>query len=187
MIHVRTPSPSSSCLPPAPALPRQAGFTLIEVLVSALLVILIATATAKALITTSHTSGDQRLRSQADALATQDQERLRGLSDEQLANLTRSAEPAATVNGTTLHRHVDRDLSGHDGQLPAAPRPPPPTTGSSPRSPGPRPTTRTRASISEESMLSRPVAGDLLTGHRPDGRGALGRDGRGRAGDRATA
>ncbi len=79
------------------------GFTLIEVLVTALIVVLLASATASALITTTHTSGDQRIRAEADALAAQDQARLRGLSDEQLANLTgAAASHTAPVNGTTF-------------------------------------------------------------------------------------
>jgi type II secretory pathway pseudopilin PulG len=136
------------------------GFTLIEVLVSALLVVFIATAAAKALVTTSHTSADQRLRSQADGLATQDQERLRGLSDDQLLNLSQSRQ--STVNGTNFtvqststwedtagatschstaaaYYHIVSTVSWSEGF------------------------SNQTASIQEESLLSRPVAGDLLT------------------------
>lgn len=93
----RTHSPATE--PPArPVTVRSdGGFTLIEVLVSALIVILIASATARALISTSHASGDQRLRSQADAIASQDQDRLRGLSDNQLNGLNQTR--SQTVNG----------------------------------------------------------------------------------------
>ncbi|MFL5321720.1 MAG: prepilin-type N-terminal cleavage/methylation domain-containing protein, partial [Myxococcaceae bacterium] len=101
-MRARALSPTQD--PPAPrrrfALTRDGGFTLIEVLVSALLVALISAAAAKALITTSHTSADQRLRSQADGLATQDQERLRGLSDTQLASLSQSH--SSPLDGTTF-------------------------------------------------------------------------------------
>jgi prepilin-type N-terminal cleavage/methylation domain-containing protein len=84
-------------------LSSEGGFTLIEVLVTALIVVLLASATASALISTTHTSGDQRLRAQANALAAQDQARLRGLSDEQLANLTGlAASHIANVNGTAF-------------------------------------------------------------------------------------
>jgi type II secretory pathway pseudopilin PulG len=137
-----------------------AGFTLIEVLVSALLVVFIAIAASKALITTSHTSADQRLRSQADGLATQDQERLRGLSDDQLLNLTQSR--TSSVNGTAFtvqssstwedtsgatschstaaaYYHIVSTVSWSEGF------------------------SNQSASIQEESLLSRPVAGDLLT------------------------
>ena len=137
-----------------------AGFTLIEVLVSALLVVFIAGAASKALITTSHTSADQRLRSQADGLATQDQERLRGLSDDQLLNLTQSR--SSTVDGTAFtvqststwedtsgatschstaaaYYHIVSTVSWSEGF------------------------SKQSASIQEDSLLSRPVAGDLLT------------------------
>jgi prepilin-type N-terminal cleavage/methylation domain-containing protein len=79
-----------------------AGFTLIEVLVTALIVVLIASASAKALISTSHASSDQRLRSQADSVATQDLERLRGLSDDQLNGLNQGPRPV-TINGTVFN------------------------------------------------------------------------------------
>src|SRR5581483_3658314 len=68
----------------------QHGFTLIEVLVSALIVTLIAGAVAGALMTNIKASGDQHRRTQAQALAQQDQERLKGLSAEQLDNLNQS-------------------------------------------------------------------------------------------------
>ena len=76
------------------------GFSLIEVLVGALMIVLLAGAAATALISTAHTSADQRLRSQADELATQDQERLRGLSDEQLTGLSQTRP--VTVNGSAF-------------------------------------------------------------------------------------
>jgi hypothetical protein len=69
-------------------------------MVAALVVILLASATARALIASSHFSGDQRFRSTANALATQDQERLRGLSDYQLNGLNQSR--AQAVNGSTF-------------------------------------------------------------------------------------
>jgi type II secretory pathway pseudopilin PulG len=98
-------SPILSSAPLPPARKRsEAGFTIIEVLVSALMVILIGTATAKALITTAHVSGDQRLRAEADAIATQDQERLRGLSDEQLNGLSQT-RPVTVGTGQTFSVH----------------------------------------------------------------------------------
>jgi type II secretory pathway pseudopilin PulG len=137
-----------------------AGFTLIEVLVSALLVVFIATAAAKALVTTSHTSADQRLRSQADGLATQDQERLRGLSDEQLASLSQSRQE--TVSGTAF---TVQSTSTYEN-----------TTGTATCSSTSvayyrivstvawsESFTNQSSSITEDSLLSRPVTGDLLT------------------------
>ena len=93
----RTNSPAAASPARCATLRANGGFTLIEVLVSALLVALIASATAFALISTSHASGDQRFRSQADAIASQDQERLRGLSDAQLNGLSQTR--TQTVNG----------------------------------------------------------------------------------------
>jgi prepilin-type N-terminal cleavage/methylation domain-containing protein len=103
VILVRTHRLTSDTTRRARLLTSEGGFTLIEVLVTALIVVLLASMTATGLIATTHTSGDQRVRSEADALASQDQARLRGLSDEQLANLTGlAASHPATVSGTTF-------------------------------------------------------------------------------------
>jgi Tfp pilus assembly protein PilV len=67
-----------------------AGFALIEILVSAVLVAFISAAVADALISSAHLSGTERQRSQADQLVQQDQERLKGLSDQQLQGLTQT-------------------------------------------------------------------------------------------------
>jgi prepilin-type N-terminal cleavage/methylation domain-containing protein len=76
------------------------GFTLIEVLVSALIVTLIATAVAGALITNTDIISNQTSRSEAETLAEQDQERLKGLSAEQLDNLSQTYN--VTANGTAF-------------------------------------------------------------------------------------
>ena len=142
------------------AVAREAGFTLIEVLVSALLVALIASAAATALVSTAHTSADQRFRSQADGLATQDQERLRGLSDQQLESLTQSR--TSTVDGTTFtvqSTSTYEDTSGATSchSTAAAYYRIVSTVSWSEGFSG------QTGSIQEESLLSRPVTGDLLT------------------------
>jgi Tfp pilus assembly protein PilV len=63
----------------------EAGFTIIEVVVSAVLVALIAGGTATALVSSGNYSGDQRRRSQAAEIAQQDQERMRGMSAKALS------------------------------------------------------------------------------------------------------
>jgi prepilin-type N-terminal cleavage/methylation domain-containing protein len=68
----------------------QSGFTLIEVLVSALIVTLIAGAVAGGLMANIRATADQHRRTVAQALAEQDQERLKGLSSEQLDNLSQT-------------------------------------------------------------------------------------------------
>jgi prepilin-type N-terminal cleavage/methylation domain-containing protein len=77
----------------------QSGFTLVEVLVTVLMVTLISTAVAVALIGNAHVTGQTRDQSEADALAQQDQERLKGMSSEQLSaieNQTRTVTLGAT-------------------------------------------------------------------------------------------
>ncbi len=78
----------------------QRGFTLIEVLVSALITTLIATAVAGALITNTDIISNQTNRSEAETLAEQDQERLKGLSAEQLDNLSQTYN--VTADGTVF-------------------------------------------------------------------------------------
>jgi len=66
------------------------GFTLIEVLMTALLVTLIAGAVAGALMTNIHATAAQHRQTAAQAMAEQDQERLKGLSAEQLDDLSQT-------------------------------------------------------------------------------------------------
>jgi type II secretory pathway pseudopilin PulG len=68
----------------------EGGFTLIEVLVAALIVVLIGGAVATGLIATGDFSGNQRKASQADEIAQQDQERMRGMSAKQLNGLNQT-------------------------------------------------------------------------------------------------
>jgi len=77
----------------------EAGFTLIEMLITAFIVALIASAVAEGLIATAYMSADQRHHSEADALAQQDQERLKGMSSKQLYGLDQTW--SVTVDGTT--------------------------------------------------------------------------------------
>lgn len=66
------------------------GFTLIEVLMTALLVTVIAGAVAGALMTNIHATAAQHRQTAAQEMAEQDQERLKGLSAEQLDDLSQT-------------------------------------------------------------------------------------------------
>jgi len=79
----------------------EAGFTLIELLVSALVLVVLGAAVAESLISTASVSGDERRHSQAAEIAQQDQERLRGLSVAQLNSLGQVPPRTVTVGGTT--------------------------------------------------------------------------------------
>ncbi|HEX3691242.1 MAG TPA: carboxypeptidase-like regulatory domain-containing protein, partial [Solirubrobacteraceae bacterium] len=103
---------------------------------------------------------DQRLRSQADGLATQDQERLRGLSDQQLESLAQSRP--STVDGTTFTVQSVATYLDTTGQTSCT------STAAAYFKIASTVTwsegfNSTPASINEESILSRPVTGDLLT------------------------
>jgi prepilin-type N-terminal cleavage/methylation domain-containing protein len=77
---------------------EQHGFTLIEVLVSALLTLIISAGVATALISATDFTGHERNTSQANAVAQQDQERLKSMSDSQLTSLHQTR--TVTLNNT---------------------------------------------------------------------------------------
>ncbi len=76
----------------------EAGFTLIEVIVSALILAIISGSATAAIAAAMHYSGNARIRSEAQALASADQAQLRGLNVDQLSNLSQSS--SKTVNNT---------------------------------------------------------------------------------------
>lgn len=123
----RTSIPNRAACPRAGLLrllaDSQRGFTIIEVVVSALIVASVAGAAATALIATSRMSGDQRRRSQADQIAQQDQERLRGMSIKALSGFTETRvvdeagkTPVTGYQGTKFTVHsTGRYLSSAGG------------------------------------------------------------------------
>lgn len=80
----------------------EAGFTLIEVLAATVVITVLAAGVATALIAGNHLSANQRLASQGDQLAQQDQERLKGLSSDQLDALSGGSSRQVTLDGTTF-------------------------------------------------------------------------------------
>ena len=162
--HVPNPlarhSATTRALTRRAVLRSEAGLTLIEVLVTAVIVVLLASATATALISTTHASGDQRYRSQADAIASQDQERLRGLSDAQLNGLdqTRSETVGATdfsVTSTAIYLDTTGANSCTSSAVAYYKTTSTVTWGENYKS-------QPNASLSVESVLGRPVGGGLL-------------------------
>ncbi|HEX3831615.1 MAG TPA: carboxypeptidase regulatory-like domain-containing protein [Solirubrobacteraceae bacterium] len=144
------------------SLRSEAGFTLIEVLVSALMVALIASATAVALISTSHASGDQRLRSQADAIASQDQDRLRGLSDDQLNGLNQThvqAENGSSFSVTSTAAYLDTTGATTCTTSSVAYYK---VTSTVSWAESFKSTANSNTSLTVDSILSRPVSGGLL-------------------------
>jgi Tfp pilus assembly protein PilV len=65
----------------------QAGFALIEVLISAVILGLVVIATFTGFDVADHASADERARAQADVIAQQDEDRLRSLQIDQLSGL----------------------------------------------------------------------------------------------------
>ena len=138
----------------------QQGLTLIEVMFSALLVVLIGAAVVTGLGATAQISGDQRLRSQADSLAQQDQERLGGLSDLELTQLNQVPARSVAIDGTTYTITSSATYLNSSG-------------GSSCSSASPGTAyykilsdvswpSNMRTDVREETVIARPIPGNLL-------------------------
>lgn len=80
--------------------PAEGGFVLIEVLVSAVIVVLISGAVFGLITATGHASAEERHRSEAYAVAQEDQARLRSLRVPTLNKLSQTR--TVTLNGTTF-------------------------------------------------------------------------------------
>ncbi len=88
---------------PAPAqssLPGEDGFALIEILVSALIVVIVGGAVLTTLQATARSAGDSRNHSMAQALAQEDQARLRSMRISSLNKLNQTYP--VTLDGTTF-------------------------------------------------------------------------------------
>src|SRR5690242_11998385 len=84
-----------------PAAADESGVTLIEVMISAVLVAAIAIATLTGFDAAGRATADERAHNQATVLAGQDEERLRSLGATKLGQLG-SQTRTATENGTTF-------------------------------------------------------------------------------------
>lgn len=79
----------------------EAGFTLIEVMASALVVVLLSASALIALGGVTRSSYDDRVRSEAQALAQQNEDKLRGFNVNEISNLNQTL-PAVTLDGTAF-------------------------------------------------------------------------------------
>ncbi len=80
------------------------GFTLIEVMASALVVALLSAAAAISLSGSAHSSYEARVKSDAQALAEQNEQYLRGLNVNELSNLNTTL-PTVKMDGVTFSIH----------------------------------------------------------------------------------
>lgn len=85
---------------PAEAARSESGLSLIEVIMSALIVGLISIGTLTGFASAGRASADSRQHNQALLLATQDEERLRGMNVTELGRLGSKILPTTTENGT---------------------------------------------------------------------------------------
>jgi Tfp pilus assembly protein PilV len=82
-----------------PTAANDAGFTLVEVLVSALILILLSMAVLGALDATTRSSFSDRIHADAEALAQQNENRLRGLNVDELSNLNSTFQYPSKLDG----------------------------------------------------------------------------------------
>jgi type II secretory pathway pseudopilin PulG len=140
------------------------GFSIIEVLASALVLAVLSSAVAMALIGNARFSQVERERSQANAIAQQDQERLKGLSAQQLSTLQSqgSQTRAVTLGNTTFSVQSTAQFLNSSGNT---------SCGSSSGGAaayynvGSKVTWGTSANnkVAESSLITPPVGGILLT------------------------
>ena len=97
---MRRPARVLSPATTSPSRDGEAGFTIIEVLVAALIVVLLGVAVATALVTQTQASTDEQTRSQAELLVNQNQDRLRGMSDQALSTMVGQGASSRTVSAT---------------------------------------------------------------------------------------
>jgi type II secretory pathway pseudopilin PulG len=90
----------------------EAGDTMIEVMVASLIVALVAAAVFVGFGTVAHIAGAQRHQAQANELAQQDEQRLRGLSVSQLEGAT----SVTGVTGTALYGNATYSPAPIDGE-----------------------------------------------------------------------
>ncbi len=100
-----TPARHERRLPPPGS---ESGDTLIEVVISAALISLVVIAVLFGLDSTNRATANSRARSQADALAQQDEERLRSEPIKKLTELER--KETVTVGCDHVHDHDDRQI-----------------------------------------------------------------------------
>ena len=79
------------------------GFTLIEIMATALIVAIAASAMAMGLIGSAHLSGMERSHAQATTLAARDQERLRGMDGKELNGLNQTQTISLDGNNYTVN------------------------------------------------------------------------------------
>lgn len=137
----------------------ESGFTLIEMLITALIVAMIAAAVAVGLISTARISADQRRHSEAAALAQQDQERMKGMSSKQLYGLNQNW--TVTVDGTAYNGNSTATFLSSTGASTCSPA----GLGSASYfSVGSTVTwaSDTRLPVKEDSIITPPAGGALL-------------------------
>jgi prepilin-type N-terminal cleavage/methylation domain-containing protein len=137
----------------------QHGFTLIEVLVSALLVLIISAGVATALISATDFTSHERNQSEANAVAQQDQERLKSMTDSQLTALQQTR--IVPLNSTQFTVKSSATFLSANGQSSCSSASTAyfklTSTVTSVATPG-----NPAQTVTEESIITRPLAGSLV-------------------------
>ncbi len=101
----------------------ESGFTIIEVLVAALILAVVAAGGAVAFTSAIGLSGTQRNRSAAEALAQQNESKLRGYTVSQLSNLNQNVSPSTTLDGTQYTVHESATFVSDSSGTPSCTNP----------------------------------------------------------------
>jgi prepilin-type N-terminal cleavage/methylation domain-containing protein len=135
------------------------GFTLIEVLVSALITLIISAGVATALIASTDFTSRERNQSQANEVAQQDQERMKSMTDAQLTSLhqTRTVRLNNTKFTVTSIATFEDATGGSSCTSKSQAYFKLTSTVTSVATPG-----NPAQSVTEETIVTRPLAGSLL-------------------------
>jgi prepilin-type N-terminal cleavage/methylation domain-containing protein len=142
-----------------PRAASERGFTLIEILVAALIVLIISAGVAEALISATDYTGRERNQSQASEVAQQDQERMKSMTDSQLTSLHQTRyvtlnNTQFTVNSTATFLNANGASSCSNGVTAYFKLTSTVTSATTPGNAG--------QSFTEETIITRPLGGSMV-------------------------
>ena len=138
----------------------QAGFALLEVLISAVILALIVIATFTGFDVTQRATADERAHAQADVLAQQDEDRLRSLQINQISGLNETHN--VTYNGTTYTITSTGEFLADSTESPSCVKEAGSASYVRTTSTVTWPALKSRPPVVETGLITPPIGGELL-------------------------
>jgi Tfp pilus assembly protein PilV len=143
-----------------PATDAQAGFALLEVLISAVILALIVTATFTGFDVANRATASERAHAQADVLAQQDEDRLRSLQINELSGL--NATRTVTYNGTVYTINSTGEFLADSTESPSCVKEAGSASYVRTTSKVTWPALGSRSPVVETGLITPPIGGELL-------------------------